>query len=713
MDDHDDSQVYFAPEIGNVVFASAVDGWAVTVQHFSKTISQKYGMSEEVLRKTLWGDFYMDSKRKRILRGAQAKAKKPIFVQIVLENIWAAYDAIVTRKDKVMTEKIVSSLKLNLTKRDSTHTDVKVQLSAIMGEWLPIASTLLSVVCSLLPSPLQLSAERAERLMCSNLHKFESLPSETQVLKDDFMRCSSSSEATKIAFVSKMFCVERKQLPENRQRALTHAEIAFKREQARLKALEQANAPPVPKVDIGDVSTPMSNSEYLEDPKVDENEEVFIAFARVFSGILKKGDTVYVLGPKHNPANRLEAKDIDKSFKVTDLSSSQHVTVARIDRLFILMGRELEAVDEVPAGNMVGIGSLGDHVLKSATLSDSLYCPAFIDLHVSAKPILRVAIEPENPHDMPSLVKGLKLLNQADPNVEVRMQESGEHVIITTGEMHLQKCVDDLTERFAKVALNVSKPIVPFKETIIVPPTTDMVNEVIGDKNWVGASDAKNPTSTEAIQIFTPNKKSSVKLRAVPLPETVTELIENESALLRMLCSRKTNSVELKMETLEAISKLRETLRTLFTEAGAPWNSNSVDLIWSFGPKFCGPNILLNAMPEYEIGSMWEKRSGLESASVLLDTYYSNFISGFQLATLAGPLCEEPMIGVAYVVESWTMSSDIEQQGAVSDPYGPFGGQVMSTVKEGCRRAFQSQPQRLRMAMYSCTIQVSSDALGK
>lgn len=49
--------------------------------------------------------------------------------------------------------------------------------------------------------------------------------------------------------------------------------------------------------------------------------------------------------------------------------------------------------------------------------------------------------------EMPQLVRGMKLLNQADPCVEVLVQETGEHVLITAGEVHLQRCLDDLRER--------------------------------------------------------------------------------------------------------------------------------------------------------------------------------------------------------------------------------------------------------------------------
>ena len=49
---------------------------------------------------------------------------------------------------------------------------------------------------------------------------------------------------------------------------------------------------------------------------------------------------------------------------------------------------------------------------------------------------------------MPKLVAGLQLLNQADPCVQVLVQETGEHVIITAGEVYLRRCMDDLIERF-------------------------------------------------------------------------------------------------------------------------------------------------------------------------------------------------------------------------------------------------------------------------
>lgn len=101
------------------------------------------------------------------------------------------------------------------------------------------------------------------------------------------------------------------------------------------------------------------------------------------------------------------------------MKSGQHVTRATIGDLYVLMGRELEAIENVPAGCVVGIGGLEEHIVKSGTLSSSLDCPAFTELSQMAVPIVRVAVEPQKPSEMPELIRGLKLLNQADPCVQV------------------------------------------------------------------------------------------------------------------------------------------------------------------------------------------------------------------------------------------------------------------------------------------------------
>lgn len=77
-------------------------------------MSNKLGVNVEVLKKTLWGDFYLHSKTKRIMKGAQEKAKKPIFVQMILENIWLIYDVIMNQKVNLIIFKILSTKQIHI-----------------------------------------------------------------------------------------------------------------------------------------------------------------------------------------------------------------------------------------------------------------------------------------------------------------------------------------------------------------------------------------------------------------------------------------------------------------------------------------------------------------------------------------------------------------------------------------------------------------------
>jgi ribosome assembly protein 1 len=95
FEEKDDEDLYFAPEKNNVIFCSATDGWAFTIRQFASLYEKKLGIKRSALEKVLWGDFYLDPKTKRVLspKHLKGRALKPMFVQLVLDSIWAAYEA--------------------------------------------------------------------------------------------------------------------------------------------------------------------------------------------------------------------------------------------------------------------------------------------------------------------------------------------------------------------------------------------------------------------------------------------------------------------------------------------------------------------------------------------------------------------------------------------------------------------------------------------
>jgi ribosome assembly protein 1 len=100
FEEKEDEDIYFAPEKGNVVFSSAVDGWAFTIQGFAGMFAQRLGVKRETLAKFLWGDYYLDPKTKRVLGPNHLKGRnlRPMFVEFVLNNIWAVYDSTIVKK---------------------------------------------------------------------------------------------------------------------------------------------------------------------------------------------------------------------------------------------------------------------------------------------------------------------------------------------------------------------------------------------------------------------------------------------------------------------------------------------------------------------------------------------------------------------------------------------------------------------------------------
>jgi len=90
----------------------------------------------------------------------------------------------------------------------------------------------------------------------------------------------------------------------------------------------------------------------------------------------------------------------------------------------MMMGKELSALRCVPAGCVAAIAGLGEHVLKSATLSTTPACLPLSPMAFQSIPLVQVSVEPENVSQLPQLRRGLQLLNQADPCVEVSVDSS-------------------------------------------------------------------------------------------------------------------------------------------------------------------------------------------------------------------------------------------------------------------------------------------------
>ena len=229
--------------------------------------------------------------------------------------------------------------------------------------------------------------------------------------------------------------------------------------------------------------------------------------------------------------------------------------------------------------------------------------------------------------------------------MQVLLQETGEHVLLTAGEVHLERCLKDL-EEFAQVPIMASDPIVPYRETIIVPPKIDRANEII-----VNAK--KSETFAQTI-----DSNFTVKFSAKPLPQSIFTLILDNPSVMKVLDSLLRQELELTDLIQDAKNQLEtfiDQLKEAFDAEGPFW-SKLKDKLWTFGPNRVGPCILFNMCSQecYDRPSLFDLALSKVSNDSLRDCD-SSISHGFQLATSAGPLCEEPMMGVAVFVHDWTI----------------------------------------------------------
>merc|ERR1712117_994935 len=136
----------------------------------------------------------------------------------------------------------------------------------------------------------------------------------------------------------------------------------------------------------------------------------FYAFGRVFSGKIATGQKVRIMGPNFVPG------------KKEDLYEKS------IQRTILMMGRYIEAIEDVPCGNICGLVGVDQFLVKTGTITTFKDAHNMKVMKFSVSPVVRVAVEPKNPADLPKLVEGLKRLAKSDPMVQCIIEESGEHI---------------------------------------------------------------------------------------------------------------------------------------------------------------------------------------------------------------------------------------------------------------------------------------------
>ena len=308
----------------------------------------------------------------------------------------------------------------------------------------------------------------------------------------------------------------------------------------------------------------------------------FYAFGRVFSGRVATGLKVRILGPNHVPGTKVDLAE------------------KTLQRTVLMMAGKVEAIEDVPAGNICGLVGVDQFLVKTGTVTTYRDAHNVKVMKFSVSPVVRVAVEPLRPADLPRLVQGLQRLAKSDPMVQCLVEETGEHVVAGAGELHLEICLNDLETEHAQVPLRRSDPVVSYRETV-------------------------GRESGQVCLAKSPNKHNRLYMTAAPLPDGLAEDIDGGR--------------------VRAADDPRTRGRYLADHYG--WDMAEARKVWCFGPDTGGPNLLVDCT----------------RGATYLQEARDHLVAGFQWATKEGVLCEEPMRAVRFNLHEVKLIADSVHRG--------------------------------------------------
>lgn len=322
------------------------------------------------------------------------------------------YLLLTTDSDPDAVQKIVTALSIKVPPRELKSKDSRSLLTLIMQQWLPLSAATFQAVIEVVPPPPTAQAARVPFMIHPNEAAASSSPLQPQnEIERGLYACDQSADAPVVGYVSKMFAVARGDLPQNKAKQITAEEMRERgRQERERRAALKANgsdasaAGGVPLADTEDLSGQVDklNLDGIE-PAAEiisnqaESSEVLLGFSRIFSGVLRRGATLFATLPKY-----------DTELGPSHPKNAKYLTKVEVSALYMMMGRDLTIVDEVPAGQVCAIAGLDGKVFRNATLiapsaagvKDDDAPSELINLagvSMQAAPIVRVALEPENP----------------------------------------------------------------------------------------------------------------------------------------------------------------------------------------------------------------------------------------------------------------------------------------------------------------------------
>ena len=452
-----------------------------------------------------------------------------MFATLILEPIWQLYSTAIELNDPEKAAKMAyRGCGVELQPREISTKDPRSTIQAIFRKWLSLPDAILRMVVRCMPNPVDAQHLRLTTLTspvpvvsATTSSVKSSIIDRIACINKQVELCVTTADAEVVIFISKMMPMRVAELSPRDRSILAEKK---KKKQGQGQGLENSSNDQV------DNLTPNF---------MDGNQEVFIALARVFSGTLKRNSKLYVLNHRYNPLNadlnsNIEQNIDDYSFeKLNETFPLLKQVMPDSFGMYLCLGPSFAPVEEVPAGNIVGIVGIEEEVLKTATLASTWAYLPMNALTFQAKPMVCVAIEPKSHFDLPKLEKGLQLLYQYDPVVEIGVDDSGQHTMTCLGELHLELCIKSLKEKYAKCDLVSSEPLVFYREGVL--SSTSIISPIqanLSARNslpppWSDFDGIENSVCGRC-KIIMPGNNLIITLRCFPLPSRLLTILESE-----------------------------------------------------------------------------------------------------------------------------------------------------------------------------------------
>lgn len=186
-----------------------------------------------------------------------------------------------------------------------------------------------------------------------------------------------------------------------------------------------------------------------------------------------------------------------------------------VQRTLLMMGKKTEFIESVPCGNTVALVGIDQYLIKTGTISDRQEAHIIRDMKYSVSAVVQIAIKPKAKNELPKLIEGLLKLIKSDPLLQYFIKESsGEIVLAASGELHAEIACNDLEEKFARIPIIKSDPIVSYKETVTCESQQAMSKSANNQNRLIcSAQDLSEEFSNAVDEELIPLKDQKLKVK--------------------------------------------------------------------------------------------------------------------------------------------------------------------------------------------------------